>query len=60
VVAIVRQGTPYRRLATNGGEKCGLETRRNTEPVFTLLGGIEIFDGSSEKGVHSSFFGLSE
>jgi hypothetical protein len=20
----VRQGTPYRRLATNGGEKCGL------------------------------------
>ena len=21
----VRQGTPYRRLATNSGEKCGLE-----------------------------------
>ena len=24
VVVKVRQGTPYRRLATNGGEKCGL------------------------------------
>jgi hypothetical protein len=23
-IAKVRQGTPYRRLATNGGEKCGL------------------------------------
>jgi hypothetical protein len=23
----VRQGTPYRHLATNGGEKCGLESR---------------------------------
>jgi hypothetical protein len=25
-VAKVRQGTPYRRLATNGGEKCELVT----------------------------------
>jgi hypothetical protein len=31
----VRQDTPYRRLATNGGEKCGLEERSANPACIT-------------------------
>ena len=40
VVVKVRQGTPYRRLATNGGEKCGLVYSRSK--LLLQSYGIEI------------------
>ena len=39
----VRQGTPYRRLATNGGEKCGLDLIETMTMTVLVIAGAAQF-----------------
>ncbi len=50
----VRQDTPYRRLATNGGEKCGLETV-STQGGDPLLQIFKMNVGSGDRIVGNQF-----